>query len=189
MQTLRLVTRQLAALTPTTRPVRIRWCGRFVSLACVSLMGLTGCVQLPRTSIETATADIWTGRLSLQVQSEPLQSFSGGFEIKGSPNVGELRLNSPLGNTVLAARWSPAQATLHSGNETRHYTSIDALIEQSTGAALPVAALFDWLVGKATPSNGWTADLTRRPEGHIFARRSNPLPQSELRIVLDASSR
>jgi outer membrane lipoprotein LolB len=189
MQTLRLVSRHLAALTPTTRPIRIRWRGRFVRLACVSLMGLTGCVQLPRTSIETAAADIWTGRLSLQVQSEPPQSFSGGFEIKGSPNVGELRLNSPLGNTVLAARWSPAQATLYSGSETRHYISIDALIEESTGAALPVAALFDWLVGKATESNGWTADLTRQPEGHIFARRSNPLPQSELRIVLDASSR
>jgi outer membrane lipoprotein LolB len=192
MHTLRLVTRQLASLASTTQPVRSRWCGRFVSLACVGLiglMGLTGCVQLPRTTIETAAADIWTGRLSLQVQSEPPQSFSGGFEIKGSPNLGELRLNSPLGNTVLAARWSTAQATLYSGTETRHYNSIDALIEQSTGAALPVAALFDWLVGKATPSNGWTADLTRQPEGHIYARRSNPLPLSELRIVLDASSR
>jgi outer membrane lipoprotein LolB len=185
MQTLRLVTSQLAALTPATQPVRTGWRVRFVSLACVGLMGLTGCVQLPRAPIETTATDIWTGRLSLQVQSEPPQSFSGGFEIKGSPNLGELRLNSPLGNTVLAARWSPAQATLYSGSETRHYVSIDALIEQSTGAALPVAALFDWLVGKETQSNGWTADLTRQPEGHIYARRSNPLPQSELRIVLD----
>ncbi len=95
-------------------------------------------------------------------------------------------LNSPLGNTVLAARWSQQQATLYSGSETRHYTSIDALIEQSTGAALPIAALFDWLAGKDTQSNGWTADLTRQPEGRIQARRIVPLPQSELRIVLDA---
>ena len=98
-------------------------------------------------------------------------------------------LNSPLGNTVLAARWSPEQATLYSGSETRSYASIDALIEQSTGAALPVAALFDWLAGKNTQSNGWAADLTRQPEGRIQARRLQPLPQTELRIVLDAPPR
>ncbi len=92
-------------------------------------------------------------------------------------------------NTVLAARWSQAQATLYSGSETRNFASIDALIEQSTGAALPVAALFDWLVGKDTPSNGWTADLTRQAEGYIHARRLNPSPQTELRIVLDTTSR
>jgi len=144
---------------------------------------------MPRVSTDPGTTEVWSGRLSLQVQSEPPQSFSGGFEIKGNSSRGELLLNSPLGNTVLAARWSPAQATLYSGSETRHYTSIDALIQQSTGAALPVAALFDWLVGKDTQSNGWTADLTRQAEGRIQARRINPLPQSELRLVLDAPLR
>jgi outer membrane lipoprotein LolB len=173
----------------TTRSERTTWRVNFFWLACASLLCLAGCVQLPRTSIETAAADIWSGRLSLQVQSEPAQSFYGGFEIKGGPSQGELRLNSPLGNTVLAARWSQAQATLYSGSETRNYISIDALIEESTGAALPVAALFDWLAGKDTQSNGWTADLTRQAQGHIHARRTNPLPQSELRIVLDTSTR
>jgi outer membrane lipoprotein LolB len=119
------------------------------------------------------------------VQSEPVQSFSGGFEIKGNPDHGELVLNSPLGNTVLAARWSPNEATLYARGETRRFASIDALIEASTGAALPVAALFDWLAGKDSASNGWTADLTRQPAGRIHARRMNPLPQTELRIVLD----
>lgn len=158
-------------------------------LACVSLVWLGGCVQMPREPSDSMSADSWSGRLSLQVQTEPPQSFSGGFEIKGNPNKGELMLNSPLGNTVLAARWSPQQATLYSGSETRRYASIDALIEQSTGAALPVTALFDWLAGKDTQSNGWTADLTRQAEGHIQARRLQPLPQTELRIVLDAPSR
>jgi outer membrane lipoprotein LolB len=161
---------------------------RFRWLACVGLMCLAGCVQLPLTSIDTPATDIWSGRLSLQVQSEPPQSFYGAFEIKGNPLQGELRLSSPLGNTLLAARWSPNLATLYSGSETRNYASIDALIEHSTGAALPVAALFDWLVGKDTQSMGWTADLTRQPDGHIHARRLNPLPQSELRIVLDTPS-
>jgi outer membrane lipoprotein LolB len=144
---------------------------------------------MPRTPTDDASADSWSGRLSLQVKTEPPQSFSGGFEIKGNSNHGELMLNSPLGNTVLAARWSPQQATLYSGSEIRSYASIDTLIEQSTGAALPVAALFDWLVGKDTPSNGWTADLTRQQEGRIEARRLQPLPQAELRIVLDTSLR
>jgi outer membrane lipoprotein LolB len=185
----RLVPSNSTSLLLTPHPERAAWRVGFFWLACASLLWLAGCVQLPRTTIETASADIWSGRLSLQVRSDPPQSFSGGFEIKGSPSQGELRLNSPLGNTVLAARWSPAQATLYSGSETRNYVSIDALIEESTGAALPVAALFDWLVGKDTQSNGWTADLTRQADGHIQARRTYPLPQTELRIVLDASSR
>ncbi len=160
-----------------------------LGLACASLVWLSGCVQMPRAPNDAPSADSWSGRLSLQVQTEPPQSFSGGFEIKGNPNLGELILNSPLGNTVLAARWSPKQATLYSGSETRNYASIDALIEQSTGAALPVAALFDWLAGKDTQSNGWTADLKRQPEGRIEARRLQPLPQTELRIVLDTPPR
>ena len=181
-----LVFSRLTTLPSNTLPARkVKRLGLF-RLACASLVLLCGCVQMPRTPTDGATPDAWSGRLSLQVQSEPPQSFSGGFEIKGNPSQGELRLNSPLGNTILAARWSPQQATLYSGSETRHYASIDALIEQSTGAALPVAALFDWLVGKDTRSNGWTADLTRQPEGRIQARRINPLPPSELRIMLDA---
>ena len=173
-----------ADVTPT--PNRVGWRHSLMCIAFTSLLTLGGCVQLPRTATDGAPTNSWSGRLSLQVQSEPPQSFSGGFEIKGNPSQGELRLNSPLGNTVLAARWSPTQATLYSGSESRNYMSIDALIEQSTGAALPVAALFDWLDGKDTQSNGWTADLTRQPEGRINASRINPRPQSELRIVLDA---
>jgi outer membrane lipoprotein LolB len=159
---------------------------RLLSFALVSLALLSACVQMPPTRTTLATPQTWSGRLSLQVQSEPPQSFSGGFEIQGNRQQGELRLNSPLGNTVLAAGWSPHQATLYAGRETRHFGSMDALIEASTGAALPVDALFDLLVGKGAESNGWTADLTRQPEGRIVARRTFPLPQSELRIVLDA---
>ncbi len=158
---------------------------RLLLFGLVSLALLSACVQIPRTPTGLANPQTWSGRLSLQVQSEPPQSFSGGFEIHGSRLQGELRLNSPLGNTVLAAGWSSQQATLHSGRETRQFGSIDALIEASTGAALPIDALLDWLAGKDAQSNGWTADLTRQSEGRINARRINPLPQAELRIVLD----
>ena len=181
MLSMRLVSNSFS--DPSVRRHGLRW------LVCASLVWLSGCVQMPRAPADALSAERWSGRLSLQVQSEPPQSFSGGFEIKGNPLQGELMLNSPLGNTVLAARWSPQQATLYAGSETRNYVSIDALIEQSTGAALPVAALFDWLTGKDTPSNGWTADLTRQHEGRIQARRLQPQPQTELRIVLDTPPR
>ena len=182
---MRLVFNRFANTSTPSIAGRTGWQNSLFWLACASLVWLGGCVQMPRAPTDSANAESWSGRLSLQVQTEPPQSFSGGFEIKGNPHQGELMLNSPLGNTVVAARWSPQQATLYSGSETRNYASIDALIEQSTGAALPVSALFDWLAGKDTQSNGWTADLTRQPEGRIEARRLQPLPQTELRIVLD----
>ena len=171
--------------TAPIRPARPRRLAGQLVLLGACLAWLTACVQLPQASGGHAEKTVWSGRLSLQVNSEPVQSFTGGFELKGSPASGELVLNSPLGNTVLAARWSPIEAVLYSSGQARSFSSIDALIEQSTGAALPVAALFDWVAGKATSLNGWTADLQRHTEGRISARRSSPLPQAELRIVLD----
>ena len=56
---------------------------------------------------------------------------------------------------------------------------------QTTGAAVPIAALFGWLNGVNTPVDGWTADLSRRSEGRIAARRDLPTPQADLRVVLD----
>ncbi len=146
---------------------------------------LAACAQLPQGQIDSR-ASSWSGRLSLQVQSEPPQSFTAGFELKGSAQQGELRLNSPLGNTLLAARWSPLEAILYAGDTPRSYASIDELIEKSTGAPLPVAALFDWLAGKSTASEGWLPDLRQQRAGRINARRNQPLPPSELRIVLDS---
>jgi outer membrane lipoprotein LolB len=149
---------------------------------------LSGCAQLPRSApLEQLGADrtYWTGRMSLQVQSEPPQAFSAGFELQGSPTRGELKLNSPLGTVLGLARWAPGQASLVSGNQTREFASVDALIESATGAALPLGALFDWLSGKDTRLNGWVADLSRHPDGRIAARRLQPQPESELRVVLD----
>ena len=154
----------------------------------LSLSLLTACMHAPRTPAGSAQAALWSGRLSLQVHSEPVQSFSAGFELKGSPEKGELVLSSPLGNTLLAARWTPLEAVLEESGKTRRFSHIDALIEQSTGAALPVAALFDWLHGNPGQLQGWTADLGQMAQGHISAQRSKPLPRSELRIVLDRSA-
>jgi outer membrane lipoprotein LolB len=167
-------------------PQRRNWCQRTVLTALVlSLSMLTACMHAPRTPAGSAQADIWSGRLSLQVHSEPVQSFSAGFELKGSPAQGELLLSSPLGNTLLAARWTPLEAVLEESGKIRRFSHIDALIEQSTGAALPVAALFDWLHSKPGQQQGWNADLGQLAQGRISAQRSKPLPRADLRIVLD----
>jgi outer membrane lipoprotein LolB len=174
------------SLADTAPLLRRNSCQRIVFAALLlSLSLLTACMHAPRTPAGSAQAELWSGRLSLQVHSEPVQSFSAGFELKGSPEKGELLLSSPLGNTLLAARWTPLEAVLEEAGKTRSFSHIDALIEQSTGAALPVAALFDWLHGKPGQQQGWTADLGQLAQGRISAQRSKPLPRADLRIVLD----
>lgn len=128
----------------------------------------------------------WSGRLSLQVDQAPEQSFAAAFELKGSAAEGELLLFSPLGNTLAVLRWLPGSATLTSGNDVRRFDSLEALVGQSTGTPIPVSALFDWLAGVATPVPGWQADLSQLTDtGRINARRVTPLPTADLRVALD----
>ena len=127
----------------------------------------------------------WTGRMSLQLQSEPPQAFYAGFELKGQADSGELTLISPLGSILGIMRWSPGVAILEQGSSTQRFASTDDLLARTTGAAVPISALFDWLVGKNTAAPGWEADLSRQADGRITAKRTAPAPQAELRIVLD----
>jgi outer membrane lipoprotein LolB len=148
---------------------------------------IAGCTTPPRvTSQNDGKNSFWTGRISLQVQSEPPQAFFAGFELKGNPAQGELTLNSPLGNSLAVLRWSPQEAVLDSGNQIQRFASVDELMEKATGAAVPLPALFDWLDGKNTAAQGWSADLSQQAEGRISASRTTPQPRSDLRIVLAA---
>lgn len=128
---------------------------------------------------------VWTGRISLQIQSDPPQAFFTGFELRGQAERGELTLTSPIGSVLGVMRWSPDEAVLESAGEVKRFASVDALLQQATGAAVPVSGLFDWLAGKDTRMNGWTADLSKRDTGRIDAIRTEPAPQTKLRIVLD----
>ena len=132
-----------------------------------------------------AEKTFWSGRISLQIQSEPPQAFFAGFELKGHAQRGELSLTSPIGNVLGIMRWSPDEAVLESGSQIKRFTSVDALLEQTTGAAIPVAALFDWLKGVNTRLSGWSADLSGLGLGRLVATRDEPAPQTRLRIVLD----
>ena len=151
-------------------------------LATFLVLLLCACAIPPRTPA-VAGVQVWTGRLALAVEGQASQSFSAGFELKGAPENGELTLYNPLGGTLAVLAWSPGTATLRAGGTTRQFTSLEALAQEATGAPLPVAALFDWLAGKATPIEGWEADLSQVADGRLRARRNAPPPVADLRVV------
>ena len=159
--------------------------------SCLSAINLVaGCAH--KTSATAQTDDIskpdlgvWAGRISLKVQSDPPQAFFAGFELKGQPDSGELTLISPLGSILGVLSWTPSSANLQSAQGVKRADTVDELLEQATGASIPTAALFDWLAGKQTMISSWTADLSQHSAGRIVATRALPLPQVELRIVLD----
>ena len=147
---------------------------------------IAGCAHtVPVKGVNDAQNKSWSGRISLQIESDPPQAFFAGFELTGQADRGELTLSTPIGSVLGVLRWSPGEATLQSGGDVKRYASVDALLEQTTGAAVPITALFDWLAGINTRLNGWTADLSRQDAGRIEALRSEPAPPTRLRIVLD----
>lgn len=155
--------------------------------ACLAVL-MSACAT-PQHVAPTLPGDVLrTGRLALSVQDQPAQSFSAGFELRGQPASGTLTLLSPIGSTVALLRWRPGSATLEAqGRPPRQFASVDAMVEEATGAVVPVAALFDWLAGVATPVPGWEPDLSGLPEGRLRARRVEPPPPADLRVVLDPS--
>lgn len=170
-------------MTPTLcqqrRPVW-RWLG------CASVlitMLLTGCAA-PKAQIAEGVAS-WNGRLALNVESDPPQAYSAGFDLHGSPRAGELLLATPMGTTLAKVTWSPGQAKLTQGDRTTQRNSLDELTADLGGTAVPVAALFSWLQGQPAVAGGWQADLSRHADGRVTARRSHPLPAAVLRLVFE----
>lgn len=154
--------------------------------AALSLALLLGaCASPVRTLSEDPSVPFWSGRLALQVKSDQPQSFSASFELKGSPQRGELALFSPLGSTVARLVWEPGRALLFANGKERSFDSIEALSADATGTPLPLNALFDWLAGRAADVPGWEADLSRVADGRLVARRISPPPPAELRIAFE----
>jgi len=124
------------------------------------------------------------------------QNMSAAFELQGRAEQGELRLISPLGTQLVAARWAPGQASLQTSQGTQAYDSLDELSRQALGEVLPLAALPSWLAGRpwsALPHQwhdqgfeqaGWQVLLARQGEGLIEARRA-VAPAVMLRVRLD----
>jgi outer membrane lipoprotein LolB len=152
------------------------------------LVLLAACASPPRLPVDPSAApvDIRTGRLALAVQDQPSQSFSAGFELRGRAEQGSLSLFNPIGGTLAVLRWQPGLAMLETpGQPPRQFPSVEAMVQQATGAPVPVTALFDWLNGVNTPVAGWQADLSSVADGRVRAQRKSPPPEADLRLVLD----
>lgn len=160
----------------------------FVCSCLLVMFSMAGCARpASADGLNPRQNDLWTGRISLHVKSEPEQFFSAGFELQGRPDRGELRLLSPLGNLLGVLRWSPDDAQFDTGNagNIQRFDSINTLMARTTGAAVPLPALFAWLQGEPASVSGWSADLSRYGEGRIAATRVQPQPLVELRIAVD----
>lgn len=142
---------------------------------------VTACATPLKPPLPGETA--WSGRLALNVDSQPPQSFSAGFDLRGTPSAGELQLISPLGSTLAHVVWDRSSAELRQGGQVTRRGNLDELTAELSGTAVPVAALFAWLRGEEGEVPGWQADLSRHADGRITARRSQPLPTAELRVV------
>lgn len=153
------------------------------------LVWLAGCASPPTAPAEIrAEQSAWSGRLSLQVEEQvgqAAQSLSAAFELQGNAAQGELTLLNPLGNVLARIDWTPEHALLQSGDNVQESASLDTLLAQMTGTALPVRALFDWLRGIQTSASGWTADLSDINQGRLEATRHTPAPRATLRVIFE----
>ena len=168
---------------------------RLLSLSAACLVALaSGCA-----SVAPPTAgQLFSGRLAVSVTGQPERSFSAGFDLSGSARQGELLLTGPLGTTAARAHWAPGLAELSTNQGSTRHASLDALVEQALGQAIPMAALFDWLQGRPWPEApaaalaegqpgfeqlGWRVSLSRLNEGWLEATRDAP-PSVQVRIRL-----
>ena len=162
----------------------------FYASALIAIFSIAGCAAPTRaTDPERAETASWHGRLAVRVEADPprtpSQSFSTGFELTGNALIGELTLYTPLGSTAASLAWSPQTAILRANGDIRYFESLDSLIKQAVGTEIPVIALFAWLAGDNQVAAGWHADLSQHANGKITARRTEPAPQAELRLVLE----
>ena len=156
---------------------------------CVTLL-MAGCAALPPADGLAAPGKAhWHGRLGLRVDSSQAQaqalSFAAGFELVGSARSGALTLFTPLGTTLASLSWSDQSAVLRQGSDSQYFESLDALTVHALGAEIPMAALFAWLAGDAMDAAGWNADLSLYAQGSILARRTQPTPEAEIRLLLE----
>lgn len=143
--------------------------------------------SITRNSVD-ATDFSRQGRIAIRVDSDPPQSLSGTFIINGNAQYGDLSLSTPLGSVLAQLSWTPEQALLKTNNATRRFDSTDALMMEVTGTVLPLNALFEWLAGQDAATTGWQVDLTQMNSlgnQRLNAKRTDPLPRVELRLVLD----
>ena len=151
---------------------------------CVALSSCGHAPIRPPVTASTTPALEWHGRFALTQDSEPAQSFSASFELTGSVRQGDLRVFSPIGTVVHHLRWDDTQAELLDTSPQQRFDNLSELIRATLGVELPIEAFFDWLCGLPTAAPGWRVEINPDQPGKIKAVRSNPAPQTELRVIL-----
>ena len=147
---------------------------------------VAGCALPPKgVNARVDDTSIWRGRLAIRVDTLQPQSFSAGFELTGSALVGAMTLFNPLGGTVAVLTWDASTAKMRINGDTQHFESLGDLIKGAVGTEIPVGALFAWLAGDLATADGWHPDLSQHANGRITAKRLNPVPPVEIRVVLD----
>ena len=163
---------------------------------------LVACAGVPRTPLPNGV-DSLSGRLAVRVdaaEGAPARSVNAAFELRGSPDAGQLDLSTPLGNVLARARWAPGSVVLATPQGERLFNDLDELTREVLGESLPIAAMFDWLRGRPWPGAesratvaptpqgfkqlGWVVDLAGFDEHRVDARRGGP-PAVTVRARLD----
>lgn len=166
-----------------TCPLPRAW-QRWLGILLMALL-LAACAQPTRIAAPQSAGGPWNGRLALVVEGAASQSFSAVFVLEGTPLQGDLTLSTPLGTALAALHWAPGRAELQSPSGTRTTNSLDVLLRDVLGSAIPVQALFAWLQGDTATAEGWQVDLSQLDSGRLVAVRSQPQPRATLRIALN----
>ena len=147
---------------------------------------LSACASgVPKNLTPPEAAKEWSGRISLQVQSDPPQQLNASFTLQGAAHHGQLDVLSPFGTTLATVKWTQQDAVLQQGDQQQRFASMAVLTERLTGTPLPMAELFDWLQGQPTALSGWQTDVSQLSSGWLFATRTSPAPTVLLKIKLD----
>lgn len=157
---------------------------RALTTIAVGTAVLAGCATRPIPGTEQLS-----GRIAVRVDGTPPRSVNADFELTGNASRGQLVLSGPLGATAAQARWAPGEAKLVTSDGQSEYPDLDSLAVEALGERIPMAALFDWLRGRAwsgAPSRprsdgtagfeqlGWQISLARWSEGWVEAHRATP---------------
>ena len=136
---------------------------------------LLGCASLPSPAPLDVDAGgrIWTGRFAVSQQLTEAdgrarqEAASGRFRLQMRPVAGgetlDLELSSPFGQILASGQRAAdgrAQLRLADGR-LRTADSLDALLAEALGAALPIERLPDWLADR------YETVLARSPEGMV----------------------
>jgi outer membrane biogenesis lipoprotein LolB len=97
---------------------------------------LSACAQKPlRAPLAAGPRTQWDGRLSLRVETDPVQSMTAAFDLRGSASAGELSLYTPLGSTLARMLWSAGAAELQWNGQRRNFDSMDDLTRRQAFGA------------------------------------------------------